>query len=115
MSLATIFYNINEVYVAYRGTSNEIMIQIVSAIIVAIVMYYLLKSGLYFKLIDKYFSPEAIILLSGIAVFDMLIMKDAYIFLLFLFLGVGFFYILFTNKKYETHKELLLYYLDKIL
>ncbi len=116
MSLATIAYDMNEAYAAYGITTHgSPTTLVVNTIIALVLMYYFIESGLFFKFADKYFSPEVMLMLVWILLIDMLIIKGAYQVLLFLLLGAGFFYILFTDKKYEKHKELLLYYLDKVL
>ena len=115
MSLATIAYDMNEAYAAYGITTHGTPTTLIGSTIIAFVlMYYFIESGLFFKFADKYLFPEALLMLVWILLIDMLIMKGAYQVMLFLALGAGFFYILFTDKRYEKHKDVLLYYLDKI-
>jgi hypothetical protein len=62
-------------------------------------MAYLMWSGIFFKITEKYFPPEVTLMMVGLALFSMLVAKDAYVFIL-LIAGISWsIYICFTNKK----------------
>ena len=116
MSLELIAYEINEAY-AHYGMSTYITPtkMIINAILATVIIFYLIKSGIFFKIMDKYFPHESILMLMGLALFAMIIMKEMYIYLLVILIIIGFFYIIFTNKKYEMYKEVLENIIEKIL
>jgi positive regulator of sigma E activity len=70
-------------------------------------------SGIFFKITEKYFPPEVTLMMVGLALFSMLVAKDAYVFILILLGIAGSMYIVFTNKKYKKHKALLEEIFDK--
>ena len=116
MSLELIAYEINEAY-AHYGMSTYITPtkMIINAILATVIIFYLIKSGIFFKIMDKYFPHESILMFMGLALFAMIIMKEMYIYLLVILIIIGFFYIIFTNKKYETYKNILENLINKIL
>ena len=116
MSLELMAFEMNEVYANYglHGHMTPIKI-IISDALAVVLMAYLLWSGIYFKIVEKYFPPEVTMMFMVILLIAMLVARDAYV-LIFIFFGVGgCFHIIFTDKKYEKHKNLIIYYLDKIL
>jgi len=116
MSLELIAYEINEAY-AHYGMSTYItpIKMIINGILATVIMFYLIESGIFFKIMDKYFPHESIPMLIGLALFTMIIMSEMYIFFLVISIIIGFFYIIFTNKKYEIYKNILENLINKIL
>jgi len=116
MSLELMAFEINEAYAHYglHGYMTPLKI-IISDVLSAVLVVYLLWSGIYFKIIEKYFPPEVTNMFMVILLIAMLVARDAYVLILILFSVGGCFYIIFNNKKYEKHKNLIIYYLDKIL
>jgi len=114
MSLEMMAFEINEAYANYGISTYITPIKIILINIVTIIlMAYLMWSGIFFKITEKYFPPEAMLMMTGLALFSMLVAKDAYVFILILLEIIGFIYIIFTNKKYKKHKALLEEIFDK--
>ena len=115
MSLETIVFNINEAKLYYGLVADVTQTRlIVSFILAPIFAYFLMSNEKSKAFIGRVFFPEAITMLLCLALIDMLIMQGAYE-AIFVFLGViGCFYIVFTNKKYKKHKELILRLVEKI-
>ena len=116
MSLETIVFNINEARLYYGLSADMTQTRLVISFILAPLFAYFLMSNEKSKaFMDRVFFPEAIIMLIWLALIDMLIIQGAYEVILIFLCVIGCFYIIFTNKKYRKHKELILRLFDKIL
>jgi hypothetical protein len=114
MSLEMIAFEMNEAYAHYGISTHVTPMKIIIANIVTIIlMAYLMWSGIFFKITEKYFPPEVILMMMGLVLFSILVAKDAYVFILILIGIARFMYIVFTNKKYKKYKVLLEEIFDK--
>jgi len=114
MSLEMIAFEINEAYANY-GISTHVtpLIIIIVNTVTIILMAYLMWSGIFFKITERYFPPEVMLMMMGLVLFSMLVAKDAYMYILILVGIAGSVYIVFTNKKYKKYKALLEEIFDK--
>lgn len=115
MSLETVVFNFNEAMFQYGLQGNLTVSKLImSDIFIVILLIYFLSNDKFIALIDKFLTPETMIMFSWILIFDMLIMKSAYTLILILLGVFGCLYILFTNKRYQKHKDLLIHLIERL-
>ena len=114
MFLDAMVFNINEAAQFYglTGETTETKL-ILNFIITPIMLYFIMTNKKVIASIDKIFFPESITMLLCILLIDMLIMKDAYTFILVVFFVIWFFYILFNHKKYQRYKDSIVSFIDR--
>ncbi len=115
MSLETVALSINEALSYYGVVGHASAEKLIFAFLIDIFfMYYLFSSEKFWRFIDKYLTPDVILMFMWILLIDILIMKSAYTLILIFLTLIGCFYIIFSNKKYEKHKEFLERLIEKI-